>query len=125
MKISIAIFIGLYLLSLFFTLLSLFPTTRVSKRILEYGKNTKLLSTDNLLFWKDIAKYSVSEYKEQVNKKCEINIKESKFSYNIIEQIVINANIAEKKYLCFKISSSILFIGIMQLFIVLSISIFK
>ena len=51
----------LYLFSLFFILLSLFPMTKISRKLLSNGKNRKLLDSDNLLFYGDIAKYSSDE----------------------------------------------------------------
>ena len=109
--------IVLYLVSLFFILLSLFPMTKISRKLLSNGKNKKLLDSDNLLFYGDIAKYSSDEYLEKIKKQYFSNIKDTRVNHDLVDQIVTNANIAFNKFSCFKISTVLLFITIIQYFI--------
>jgi len=115
----------LYLFSLFFILLSLFPMTKISRKLLSNGKNRKLLDSDNLLFYGDIAKYSSDEYLEKIKKQYFPNIKDNKVNHDLVDQIVTNSNIAFNKFSCFKISTILLFITIIQYFAFAGITLIK
>ena len=48
------------------------PITKISKALLENGKDKKLRYKDNLIFFQDISKYSLKEYKASLIKKYKI-----------------------------------------------------
>ena len=123
LKISTIITIVLYIFSLFVTLISLYPVTNISKKILEKGKNKKTTPNDNLLFYEDIPKYSLNEYVQRLDENYSIKI-ETQLDKDLINQILINSNITSNKYKCFKVSSVLLFVAILQFSIFFSISLF-
>jgi hypothetical protein len=104
LKISIFCFYIGYLFSLFFTILSIFPITDVSKKIINHGKNKKLKEEDNLLFYGDIYKYSLEEYKQKLIQKYNWQIGDSKLNNDLIGQIIMNSTITSNKLFCFKFS---------------------
>jgi hypothetical protein len=125
LKIGSVITIGVYIVSLFFILLSLFPITKISKILLEKGKDKKLRPEDNLLFYGDIAKYNSEEYLHAINTKYALKVDSNAIHKDLVCQIIINSNITSNKYQCFKISSMMLFIGIIQFAVFFSISLFN
>jgi hypothetical protein len=104
LKISIFCFYIGYLFSLFFTVLSIFPITDVSKRIITHGQNKKLKEEDNLLFYGDICKYSLEEYRQKLIQKYNWQLDDSKLNDDLIEQIIMNSTITSNKLFCFKFS---------------------
>ena len=123
-KIGSIVTIAIYLFSLLFTLFLLFPITRFSKSILGKGKDKKLKKDDNLLFFGDIIKYSADEYRQTISKKYSLNFEKGVHN-DLIKQIIINSHITNRKYQCFKISSVLLFIAVLQFAILFSISLFN
>ena len=117
LKWQFVIFLILYCFSFFIVIISLFPTISISKKILNIGKNKKLFDTDNLLFFCHIDKYSLKEFKKSLNSKYGLNLKEIDEYDDLLSQIIINSSIITKKYTCFKISSVILIIAILELLI--------
>lgn len=85
-----------YLIALIISIISFFP---------RYDKDTShtsgdCINSDNLLFWKDIAKYSEQEFLKRVYKDF---WEEDKESFGVDEklyaqEIIANARIARKKY---------------------------
>ena len=124
-KIGSVITIVIYLIPLFFTLCLLFPVTRFSKLVLEKGKDKKLKKDDNLLFFGDIIKYSTDEYLQTISKKYSLKLKKGGIHNDLIKQIIVNSHITNNKYKCFKISSVLLFIAVLQFAILFSISLFN
>jgi hypothetical protein len=125
LKIGICIFYGLYIISIAITMLSFFPITKISKKIIENGNDKKLSGADNLIFWGDIYKYNSQEYGKSLSEKYQIDIENSVFLKNIADQIIINSNITRNKMEYFKISVWLTFIAITQLAVFLFISLFK
>ena len=123
-KIGSIVTIVIYLFSLLFTLFLLFPITRFSKSILENGEDRKLKLDDNLLFYGDIVKYSADEYRQKISEKYSLNF-EKGVHKDLIKQIIVNSYITNNKYKCFKISSILLFIAILQFSILFSFSLFN
>lgn len=123
-KIGSIVTIAIYLFSLLFTLFLLFPITRFSKSILENGEDRKLKLDDNLLFYGDIVKYSADEYRQKISEKYSLNF-EKGVHKDLIKQIIVNSHITNNKYKCFKISSILLFIAILQFSILFSFSLFN
>ena len=123
-KIGSIVTIVIYLFSLLFTLFLLFPITRFSKSILENGEDRKLKLDDNLLFYGDIVKYSADEYRQKISEKYSLNF-EKGVHKDLIKQIIVNSHITTNKYKCFKISSILLFIAILQFSILFSFSLFN
>lgn len=88
-----------YVISLIAALISFFPQYRKDVNI-SVGQYT---TDDNILFWKDIAKYSVEDYISKVN---EINLDLSnadnvntfEIEKIFVEEIITNARIAQFKY---------------------------
>ena len=117
--------IVIYSISLFFTLLSLFPMTRFSKLVLEKGKDKKLQTDDNLLFYGDIIKYGDDEYLQTISKKYSLKLEKGCIHNDLVRQIITNSHITNRKYQCFKISSVLLFIAVLQFAVLFSISLFK
>jgi hypothetical protein len=125
LKIGICIFYGLYIITIAITMLSFFPITKISKKIIETGNDKKLTDTDNLIFWGDIYKYNSQEYAKSLSEKYQIDIENSVLLKNIVDQIIINSNITRNKMEYFKISIWLTFIATAQLAVFLSISLFK
>jgi hypothetical protein len=107
-----------------FTFLSLFPKTKISENIVENGQNKKTMKKDNLLFFGDISKYSVEEYKNALVEKYKISEKPSSYKDDLITQIIINANIISTKLAFFKASVILACIAIIQFATCFSISLF-
>jgi len=124
-KIGSVITIVIYLIPLFFTLRLVFPMTRFSKLVLEKSKDKKLKKDDNLLFFGDIIKYSADEYRQTISKKYSLKLKKRGIHNDLIKQIIVNSHITNNKYKCFKISSILLFIAILQFSILFSFSLFN
>jgi len=122
-KYSLSVFYVLYVFSIIFTLLSFFPITNISRYIIEKGRNKKINDDDNLFFWGHICKYSRDEYKKKLNEKYGLDI-ESKFINDIVEQIIINSNITNNKFVYFKYSVVITVIAFVQFAICMTINIF-
>jgi len=86
----------IYILSLFLSVISFYP---------KYKKNVFLRDgvyevQDNLLFWKDISKYSVNEYLQAINTRI-FKTEQGKFTEEqrmYAEELITNARIAKAKY---------------------------
>lgn len=124
LKISVCIFYFFYMIIVTFTFLSLFPKTKISENIVENGQNKKTMKKDNLLFFGDISKYSVEEYKNALVEKYKISEKPSSYKDDLITQIIINANIISTKLAFFKASVILACIAIIQFATCFSISLF-
>lgn len=109
----------IYLGALVISIISFFP---------RYDKDTSrstgmYKNNDNLLFWKDIAKYSEHDflkkmYKDFFEKEKQNFDKEEK---QYVEEIIINARIAKYKFDLFRTATIVVVVGIslMALFLVL------
>ena len=90
----------LYITSLVISLYSFYPQ---GKNININDKMKDCREEDNLLFWDDIAKYSLKDYIECVNNQMGFEKDNgSKIETMYVEEIITNARIAKKKYKCFK-----------------------
>lgn len=110
-KTLIAIFIICLIISIFVCLLSFIAKIngpRFNKIVLKFIEKQK--ETDNLLYYKDIAKYSVEDYKFLFYSKFstlsndEIPSKIDAFENELIKQICALSKIALKKYIFFNTS---------------------
>ena len=111
------IFIILYVIALFVSVLSLFPNIKISQKLLTFGKNKKINKSDNLLFYGDVSKYSFDEYKKVLIDEYKFEDRELKLDDDLLKQIIINSNIAVFKYKCFKLSLIFLSLAALLLFI--------
>jgi hypothetical protein len=121
-KISISVFYLLYVFTIIFTLLSFFPVTKISKKIIEHGKDKKISDNDNLIFYGDIYKYSSQEYITALQNKYKIDLANSELSKNLIDQIIMNANITKNKMEYFKICITLTVIAFAQFAICFSVN---
>jgi hypothetical protein len=124
LKISLCIFYALYTITIICTLLSLFPTTKISEEVIKFGMNKKLSNTDNLLFWGDICKYSSEEFKSEISEKYNLEFDSEKLSNDLIDQIIVNARITRNKMEYFKRAVVLTCIAMVQFAICFSISLF-
>jgi len=109
LKISIIILWVLFVIALIITLISFFPITQIFAK----GKNKKLHETDNLFFYGDIYKYSISELEKAYNKNYNVDINNS-INKDLINQILNNSEIALYKFNCFKVSSICIGLALLQ-----------
>ncbi|UTD05011.1 hypothetical protein E4N80_05755 [Treponema denticola] len=116
-KYGVIIFIILYVIALFVSILSIFPNIKISQKLLTFGKNKKINKSDNLLFYGDVSKYSFDEYKKVLIDEYKLEDRELKLDEDLLKQIIINSNIAVFKYKCFKLSSIFLSLAALLLFI--------
>ena len=100
---------AVYVVSLIIAILSLYP---------QYKKDVKssdgtYKNTDNLLFWNDIAKYSVDDYIDKVTKNFFKNNNAiiSALELSFVEEIITNARIAKFKYNMFRTSVGFSILG--------------
>lgn len=90
----------LYITSLVISLYSFYPQ---GKNININDKMKDCREEDNLLFWDDIAKYSLKDYIECVNNQMGFEKDNgSKIETMYVEEIITNARIAKRKYQSFK-----------------------
>ena len=99
-----------YLCGMIISICSMFPkgNMNVDEKDGEYKK------TDNLLYWKDIAKYSKTDYVETVNQRLFANVNQNTLNdYEIMlaEEIIANARIANYKYSKFDLASKVVIVG--------------
>lgn len=94
-----------YLIALVISMFSFYPryVKDASRKIGNYGND------DNLLYWKDIAKYADEDFLKKVYKDF---LAEDKNSFGVSEklyaqEIIINARIASKKYDLFQMTVKI------------------
>ena len=113
-RVSISAFYFLYVAAMIITLKSVFPKTKITKNAVIEDKNKKLKDTDNLLFYGDIAKYNREEYINKMKKDYVIDIGNSVLQVQLIDQIIVNSIITQKKMCCFKISSIITIIALVE-----------
>jgi hypothetical protein len=103
------IFLGL---CLFVCFCSFFPKTSISAWLYYFTKsNDDKKDTDNLLFYGDIAKYSLDNYIEKMSKHLKSEIKGDKYLEDLCSQIIINSSIAKAKFNLFKISFWFMLLG--------------
>jgi hypothetical protein len=124
LKISICLFYAFYIVTIIFTLLSVFPKTNISQDLVKNGRDKKINGKDNLLFFGDISKYSVQEYTNVLIKEYKLPETPNKYTSDIITQIVINSNIVNTKMAYFKKSVILICIAMIQFSICFSISLF-
>lgn len=93
----IIVFFLIYIASLLLTLDSFSPI--IDKFIkINSGDNVDM-QKDNLIFYGDIAKYSVDTYKDALINRYSISINSDDYdTLDLINQIVVNSKIANKKY---------------------------
>lgn len=90
----------IYVISLLLSVISFYP---------KYKKNVWICDgtyevEDNLLFWKDISKYSVNDYLKAVSGKI-FQVENERFDLDLrmyAEEIITNARIAKAKYMLFE-----------------------
>jgi len=114
----------LYIITIIFILLSIFPKTEISKSLIENGSDKKTNKRDNLLFYGDISKYSVAEYKEAIMRKYKIQDETNGYIDDIVAQIIVNSDITNNKMRYFKISVILTSVAMIQFGICFSISLF-
>ena len=124
LKISICIFYVFYIITIFFIILSLFPKTKIARNLTKNGKSKKNKTSDNLLFYGDISKYSVKKYKEAIMEKYKFQDESNGYIDDIVAQIVINSNITNNKMVYFKYSVILTSIAMIQFSICFSITLF-
>lgn len=108
LKISF-IFLGL---CLFICFCSFFPKTSITSWLYYFSRASELpKDTDNLLFYGDIANYTVDKYIERMEKYLGITIKGNKYFEDLCNQIIINSSIAKTKFNFFKISFWFMLLG--------------
>lgn len=78
----------------------------------------KYSDKDNMLFWRDISKYSRSDYVEKVNldfcekgEESKTNKTRERWEFLYAEEIIINARIAKKKYELFQTALRFVIVG--------------
>lgn len=110
------VFLGL---CFFICLISFFPKTAIPGWLYYFVKSKQLPSDfDNLLFYGDIAKYSIKGYIKKLSEWFNYKIEDDKYLENLCGQILINAGIASEKFKIFKTSFWSLLIG--QVFVIIS-----
>jgi hypothetical protein len=121
-KMSITILYGFYFLAMAATMLSFFPITKISKKLIERGKDKKLSMDDNLIYYGHIYKYSQEEYIIAFREHYNIELPENKLVNDLIIQIIVNANITRNKMEYFKISIVFTFLALLQFAICFAIN---
>lgn len=108
LKISF-IFLGL---CLFVCFCSFFPKTSITSWLYYFSGTDELpKDNDNLLFYGDIANYTIDKYIEKMEKYLGSTIKGNKYFEDLCNQIIINSTIAKAKFNFFKISFWLMFLG--------------
>lgn len=103
------LFLGL---CLFICFCSFFPKTSITSWLYYFSKTNELpKDNDNLLFYGDIANYTVNNYVEKMEKYLKITIKGNKYFEDLCDQIIINSSIAKAKFNFFKICFWFMFLG--------------
>jgi len=124
LKPFLIIFLGLYIATLIITIISLFPKIKISKYILEFGNDKKIIEKDNLFFYGHIIKYSADEYRKSLVTKYSIKESEiTRFEIDLIEQIIINSSITNNKLKAFQWSAGLISVGFLILIIGIILSI--
>lgn len=110
----------IYVISLFLSVISFYP---------KYEKNVGVCDgtyevDDNLLFWKDISKYSVNDYLKAVSEKI---FETESNRFNLVqrmyaEEIITNARIAKVKYKLFEAATKFVALAtvLLPIFIIIS-----
>jgi len=94
------------------TLISFFPQTFIPEWIYIVVKDKSLAQeNDNLTFFGHISKYSLHEYAEKLEKYFDSEIISNQPLMDICSQIIVNAQIATKKYNMFKFSTWLMIVG--------------
>lgn len=95
----------IYVISLVASLISFFPQYKKDVNVSAGQYKTE----DNILFWNDIAKYSIEDYINKVNvvNANENNTNASEIERTYVEEIITNARIAQFKYSMFKFAVKI------------------
>jgi hypothetical protein len=123
-KVSITILYFFYLLAMICTIFSLFPVTCISKKIIERGKDKKIKEDDNLIFYGHIFKYSKEEYINSMKKYYGMELQNNKLLCDLVEQIIINSNIARNKMEYFKFSIVFTILSLSQFTVCFIINLF-
>jgi len=112
--------IGFLALGFFIIMFSFIPKFTPPKWLKFMGITAKKKNPmkDNLLFYGDIVKYSVTEYCNAMEIYLDGKVKGNKLFEDLCEQIVTNSCIAYAKYKFFKIATWFLFVG--QMFFITS-----
>ena len=103
----------------FIILFSFFPKTSIPYWI--YSWSNPISSprvTDNLIFYGDISKYSLQDYIEKLEKYFDEQISTHNHLNDICSQILINSQLAKRKYNMFKAATWFMIAG--QLFFLFS-----
>ena len=109
-----------YIIALIISLYSFYPKDKdlnVNIKIEDYNER------DNLLFWSDIAKYSLEDYIKVINEYMQFEKdNKSEIENMYVEEIISNARIAKIKYQKFKCSVVMSIIGTFTIFIALIVA---
>lgn len=100
-----------YVIALIISTLSMFPKGNMNTNIRD---GDYVEEKDNYLYWKDIAKYSKTDYIEKVNKQFfDNNSSEttSRQEFMLAEEIITNARIAKYKYYMFELATKVVIVG--------------
>jgi hypothetical protein len=81
-------------------------------------------STDNAIFFGDIAKYSAAEYLNLLKSKVNIESSHPGLELDYANQITNNASIALKKYKRYRIAAWLFFVSLMLFFLMLFLLVF-
>lgn len=98
--------IGFLLFGFLVTVSSFLPKIKISKR-----RRRKRRGIGNLIYFGDIAGYSIEDYIEALETAYKGTIKGNKINKDLADEIVINSRIASRKYNCFKLAVRFLLIG--------------
>jgi len=105
---SIAVLIVCFLSTLY----SFLPQTRIPNVFKYFSKNTtEPNESDNLVFFGHIKKYSQIRYIDALEKYLNMNIKGNKYFDDLCAQIVINSQIASRKFDTFKATVSLMILA--------------
>jgi len=124
LKINTSIFYFFYIITIIITVKSLSPKIDISEKIVEKGRDKKIKENDNLLFFGDISKYSVVEYKNALANKYKMPEIQDAYKDDLVTQIIMNSNIANTKFMYFKLSVKLLCLAMVQFVVCFSVSLF-
>lgn len=112
LKTTLATILIIFIFSVILCLISLIASVGKFNFLDSIFKKRTCTENDNLLFYKDIAKYEPTEYYKKIQEilnESNGNIN-SKLELNISKQIVILSEIAYRKYVIFNVAASLSFV---------------
>lgn len=110
----------IYVISLFLSVISFYP--KYKKDVWACDGTYEI--DDNLIFWKDIAKYSVNDYLKAVSEKI-FETESNRFDLlqrMYAEELITNARIAKVKYMLFEAATKFVILAtvLLPIFIIIS-----